>query len=321
LIYGSSSTFFSKMSSLTVILKQTIYAALVKCATPAPDTVLPVYETPEGARDAYIASVMAELFPEHGDVSAVVDIPVHVALPATKEEKAAAKEAAKAAKEAAKVAAAAKKEALAAAKVAKEAAKVAAPPKSPPKSPEEKAAEKAAKEAAKEAAKAAKEAAKAAKAAAPPKSPPKSPEEKAAEKAAAKAAKEAAKAASNLPKLDPTFRKALKEGDAGRAKSLEGPFLAHLNSMTPIAFNEKGAKEHVVAFLASLAAVGAGAGPAAAAAEPIDLDVVEFKGETYYVNSETKRVYVGVVDSEGVPTITRAVGYVGMADFAEMTLE
>jgi hypothetical protein len=314
------------MSSINAILKQTIYAALVKCATPAPDVVLPVYETPEGARDAYIASVMAELFPEHGGASAVVDIPVHVALPATKEEKAAAKEAAK-------VAAAAKKEALAAAKAekeaakaAKEAAKAATPPKSPPKSPEEKVAEKAAAKAAKEAAKAAEKAAniatrEAAKAAAKAekeaaKAAAKSPEAK----AAAKAAKAAAPAApTNIPKLDPTFRKALKEGDAGRAKSLEAPLLSYLNSLPNDSYRARGAKEHVGAFLASLAPVGAGAGPERV---EVELEVVEFKGVEYFVDPKTEIVYVeGPLDEEGVPTAHLPVGKVGQADFKDMVLE
>jgi glucan-binding YG repeat protein len=331
-------------------LKQLIYNTLVKCATPAPGTVPDAFETAEEARDSFIALVMAELFPEHGSSeSAVVEVPVVEAAPVaspakklTKEEK----EAAKAAKEAEKAAAAkakeeakaakeaekaAKEEAKAAAKLAKEEAK-AAKAATPKKSPEEKAAEKAAAAAEKAAAKEAeKEAAKAAASAA-----------KLAEKEAAKAAKEAEKAAAkaekaaakkspaaaavplpaspkpevNLAKIDPTWRKALKEADKDHAKELEPELLKFLNAMSNAGFHGKTAREHVAAFLASRRPV---AEPVAAA--PVDLEVVEFNGTDYYVNRETKRVYEGVMNAEGELTITRPVGYVGMADFKDMELE
>jgi hypothetical protein len=79
-------------------------------------------------------------------------------------------------------------------------------------------------------------------------------------------------------------------------------------------FNGKTAREHVAAFIASRA-------PAAEPAAPVDLEVVDFNGKEYYVNPETKRVYEGVTNAEGELTITRPVGYVGMADFKDMTLE
>jgi hypothetical protein len=49
--------------------------------------------------------------------------------------------------------------------------------------------------------------------------------------------------------------------------------------------------------------------------------VVEFNGVDYYVNPETKRVYEGVMSEDGELKITRPVGYVGMADFKDMTLD
>jgi hypothetical protein len=315
-------------------LKQLIFNTLVKCATPAPGTVPDSFETAEEARDSFIASVMAELFPEHGSSeSAVVEVPVVEAAPVaspakklTKEEK----EAAKAAKEAEKAAAAKAKEDAKAAKEAEKAAKAeakAAKAASPKKSPEEKAAEKAAKDAekaaAKEAEKAAKEAAKLAEKAA-----------KEAEKAAAKAAKEAAKPAKvkspkeaakvvlpaspkpevNLAKIDPTWRKALKEADKDHAKELEPELLKHLNALSNAGFHSRTAREHVAEFLASRA-------PVAEPSAPVDLEVVEFQGKEFYVNRETKRVYEGVTNAEGELTITRPVGYVGMADFKDMELE
>jgi hypothetical protein len=134
-----------------------------------------------------------------------------------------------------------------------------------------------------------------------------------------KAAKKekAAKAEVNLAKIDPTWRKLLKEADKEKAKEHEPALLAFLNAMSNAAFNGKGAKEHVADFLASL---GGGAA-AEVPMTPADLVVIEFKGKDYYVNEETKRVYEGVMGEDGTLTVTRPVGYVGMADFKEMTLE
>jgi hypothetical protein len=176
---------------------------------------------------------------------------------------------------------------------------------------EEKAAAKAAKEAEKAAAAKAKEEAKVA---------------KEAEKAAAKAAKEAGKPGpgSNLPKMDPTWRRELKKADKENAKALEPELLVFVNAMSNIAFNDRSYKEHVAEFVASRG----GARPAAPApapvvpAVPVDLEVVEFQGKEFYVHRETKRVYEGVTDDEsGELTITRPIGTVGMLDFADMVLE
>ena len=182
--------------------------------------------------------------------------------------------------------------------------------KSPQSSPEDK---KAAKAAAKEAAKSA----------------------KAAEKVAAKAAEKAEKAAgavllpaspakkakkskpaadANLPKMDPTWRKHLKKADKDHAKELEPSLLEYLNAMSKEDFNAKSAEEHVAAFLTK---------PVEDGKELTDVEEVEFEGKTYYVNPETKRVYEGegVYDEEVGWTNYKAVGYVGMAAFAEMKLE
>jgi hypothetical protein len=142
-------------------------------------------------------------------------------------------------------------------------------------------------------------------------------------KAAAKAEKpkaspkKAAKAEVNLAKIDPTWRKLLKEADKEKAKEHEPALLAFLNAMTKEAFNGKGAKEHVADFLTSLGGGAAAEVPMV----PADLVVIEFKGKDYYVNEETKRVYEGVMGEDGTLKVTRPVGYVGMADFKEMTLE
>jgi hypothetical protein len=328
-------------------IKQLIINAIIKVSAEDPALNREGGPTAEEARDSFIAMLMAELFPEHGNETSAVVVPVVEPKPAspakklTKEEK----EAAKVAKEAEKAAKAAEKEAAAKAKEEAKAAKAeakAAKAASPKKSPEEKAAEKevakAAKEAEKAAAKAAAAAAKEAEKAAAAKA---KEEAKAAEKAAKEAEKEAAKAAKaaekkaakaspkkaaevalpaspkpevNLPKIDPTWRKLLKEADKDNAKTLEPELLKYVNAMSNADFNGKTAREHVAAFIASRA-------PAAEPAAPVDLEVVDFNGKEYYVNPETKRVYEGVTNAEGELTITRPVGYVGMADFKDMTLE
>ena len=285
-------------------LKQLIYNALIKASTPEHGAEQVEYSTPEQARDAYIALVMAELFPEEKKEAPAPKSPKKAKEPSspkkTKEQKEAEKAAEKAAKEAEKAAA---KEA---AKAAKEAEKQTA---------------KAVKEAEKQAAKAAKEAAKspkkpseatleAAKVPLPPSPPEESPKKKAVRKP--KAEKPAADA--NLQKIDPTWRKTLKEAaDKDKAKELEPELLKYLNSMSNIAFNNKGAKDHVTDFLASLPK------PADEKIEA-ELECVEFNGKEYYVNPETKRVYEGEMDEDGVLKVTRPVGYVGMADFKDLTL-
>lgn len=329
-------------------LKQVIYNALYKIATPDKGAVEVVYETPEAARDDFIAKVMAELFPED---SSVVTVPTVVEKTPKKtnspkkspEEKVAEKEA----KEAAKAAKAAEKEAKEAAEKAEK------PAKSPKKSPEEKAAEK---EAAKVAKEAEKEAAKAAKAA-----------EKEAAKAAKAAEKEAAKAAkapkspaaevplpaspapaaepakpvkqrvkpgpkpkpviegANIQKIDPTWRKHLKAAakTAGKehSKEMEAELLTFLNGMDKAAFDGAKAEEHVRAFLTpsppmtgSNAAAALHTPPRAAEPEDVDAIEVEFKGKTYFVDPASKRVY----EQDG--EVSRGVGYVGMAAFADMEM-
>lgn len=310
-----------KMSSLTQLIKQRLTEAIVKVSAENPALNREGEPSVEEARDSFIAMLMAELFPEHGnESSAIVEVPVVEPVPVaspvkkklTKEEK----EAAKAAKEAAK----AEKEAAKAAKTA-----------SPKKSPEEKAAEKEAarlaKEAEKEAKKAAATAEKEAKKAA-------AAAEKEAKKAAEKAEKEAKKEAkkktpkpaadvalpaspkseANVAKIDPTWRKLLKEADKEHAKELEPELLKYLNGISNAVFNDKPARQHVTEFIESRK-------PAAEPPVMGDFEVVEFNGTDYYVNRETKRVYEGVMDAEGELKITRPVGYVGMADFKDMVLE
>jgi hypothetical protein len=265
---------------------------------------------------------------------------------AAKAAKAAEKEAAAKAKEEAKAAKEAEKAAKAEAKAVKagspktspeeKAVKAASPKASPEEKEAAKAAAKAAKEAEKEAAKAAKEAEKEAAAKAKEAEKEAAKAAKEAEKEAAKAAKAEAAAAKkaspkkaaevvlpaspkpvaevNLPKIDPTWRKVLKEADKDNAKALEPELLKFLNGLSNADFHGKTAREHVAAFIAARA-------PVAEPAAQVDLEVVEFNGKDYYVNPETKRVYEGVMGDDGDLKITRPIGYVGMADFKGMTLE
>jgi len=324
-------------------IKQTIINAFLKVAATDPALDREGGPTAAEARDDFLVRFLTELGFEPSPNSAFAEIPVVEPKPAvspakklTKEEK----EAAKAAKEAEKATKAAEKEAAAKAKeeakAAKEAAKE-AKAASPKKSPEEKAAEKAqreaekaaakeadkaAKEAAKEAEKAAKLAAKEAEKAANLATKEAAKAAAAAEKAAAKASKvplpASPKAEPNLAALGPTWRKALKEADKAHAKELEPELLKYLNAIPKDLWEEQGevksAREFVAEFVASRK-------PAAEPAAPVDLEVVEFEGKEYYVNPETKRVYEGVTNAEGELTITRPVGYVGMADFKDMILE
>jgi hypothetical protein len=121
----------------------------------------------------------------------------------------------------------------------------------------------------------------------------------------------------NLAKIDPTWRKHLKNADKDNAKELEPELLTYLNALSKEEFNAKKAEEHIADFVAARK-------PKAAEPEKVeaDLDVVEFNGKEYYVNPETKRVYEGEgeCDAEGNWTNYKGVGYVGMAAFADMKL-
>lgn len=123
----------------------------------------------------------------------------------------------------------------------------------------------------------------------------------------------------NLAKIDPTWRKHLKHADKDHAKELEPELLKFLNALSKEDFNAKKAEEHVADFIASRVTKAAESDGKVEA----DLIEVEFGGKTYYVNSETKRVYEGegTCDAEGNWTNYRGVGYVGMAAFADMEID
>jgi hypothetical protein len=276
------------MSSLVQLIKQRLTEAIVKVSVENPALNREGEPSAEEVRDHFIAALMAELFPEHGnEAAAVVEVPVvEPAAPAAPAPAPEASPVKKKLTKEEKAAAAAEKEAKKAAKEAEKEAK--------------KAAAAAEKEAKKAAAAAEKEAKKAAKAASP-------------KKAAKVALPESPKPVLNVAKIDPTWRKLLKEADKDHAKELEPELLKYLNGIPNAVFNDKPARQHVAEFIESRKAP-------AESLESADLEVVEFKGKEYYVNPETKRVYEGVLNDEGVLTVTRPVGYVGMAEFKDMEL-
>ena len=123
----------------------------------------------------------------------------------------------------------------------------------------------------------------------------------------------------NLAKVDPTFKKHLKKADKDHAKELEPELLKYLNAFSKEEFHAKKAEEHVADFVASRVSKAAESDGKVWA----DLTVVEFEGKDYFVNPETKRVYVGegTCDEDGIWTNYKGVGYAGMAAFADMTVD
>ena len=173
---------------------------------------------------------------------------------------------------------------------------------------------------AKEAAKAAKEAEKVAKA-------EKAAADKAAKEAKAKADAEAKAAepaepkkaaparpkfVGNMEKLTPTHDKLFKKVAADLkvevAADAKKKFLAQVNALDNKDFNAKKLEEHMKAFFA----------PPPPETKNDECTEVEFKGKTYWVNSEGT-VYETEVQEDG-EEIDRVKGKVGMAHFADMEM-
>lgn len=301
-----SSTISTTMStSTTTTMQQLVFNALYKAATPAADA--PAFATSEEARDAFIALVMSELFP-----GTVVGNPPSPA----KEKKKRAPKSPKTTES----------------PVAVEAPKTESPKEKKKRTPKEKKAEEIPLPKSPEPA--AKEAPAAAGAGSPAKEKKKRAPMTEEAKAAMKAKREATKAAksespavtveSNLKKVDPTWKKHLKTVAKTQSKEvtkdMEAELLSYLNRLTAQEFAGKKAEEHVADFLKPQT----GSNAAAEQSVPTDLDVVEFNGQDYFVNAETKRVYEGegtYDDDTGSWSSYKPVGYVGMAAFADMTLE
>ena len=173
---------------------------------------------------------------------------------------------------------------------------------------------------AKEAAKAAKEAEKVAKA-------EKAAADKAAKEAKAKADAEAKavepaepkkaapakpKFVGNMEKLTPTHDKLFKKVAADLkvevAADAKKKFLAQVNALDNKDFNAKKLEEHMKAFFA----------PPPPETKDEECTEVEFKGKTYWVNSDGT-VYETEIQEDG-EEIDKKVGNVGMAHFADMKM-
>jgi hypothetical protein len=302
-------------------MQQLIFETLYRVATPVGGTT-EEYATPEEARDAFIARVMESLFPGF-QMPTVDSKTVVVAEP--KEKKA-------------RKPRSPKKEAEPAAAVVE--VPVVAVTESPKKE--------------KKAKKAKKEAEPAVAAEVPLPESPKAEGEKKKRapmteeaKAAMKAKREATKAAKagspkpveepNLKKMDPTWKKHLKTVAKAKSKEVtkevEADLLSYLNGLTKEEFANKKAEEHVTDFLAPQTASNAAAEPAERM-EPVDLDIVEFNGQDYFVGPPLgqpepgkppkRRVYEGVGtrdDDTGAYEKYNGIGWVGMAAFEMMKVE
>jgi hypothetical protein len=149
------------------------------------------------------------------------------------------------------------------------------------------------------------------------KSPKAKKVKEAAEEKTPKAKKAAVAEDANLQKIDPTWRKHLKKAAGDKyAKEQEAGLLTFLNALDKAAFDAKRAEDHVKEFLAQ-------SGPADGKVEA-EVIIVEFNGKEYYVNPETKRVYEGegeYDDETETWTTMKPVGYAGMAAFADVELE
>ena len=124
----------------------------------------------------------------------------------------------------------------------------------------------------------------------------------------------------NVPKLNPTQGKKLKQlCDELKMTEDKKGFLTYLNGLSSEDFESKKFEDHIRNFLKPTTSVVAITIPTV----PTDLVIVEFEGKDYYVNEESKRVYlpVGEFDADGQPTSWDPVGYVGMAAFKDMVVE
>ena len=104
----------------------------------------------------------------------------------------------------------------------------------------------------------------------------------------------------NIEKLNPTQTKKLKAASEGADKK---QFLAYLNGLTPEEFDNKKFEDHINDFLTPK--------PKTAQLELIE---VEFGGEEYLVDPNTKKVY----KENG--SVCEHVGDVGLAKFADMEI-
>lgn len=115
----------------------------------------------------------------------------------------------------------------------------------------------------------------------------------------------------NIEKLNPTQTKKLKAAcEELKVEMDKKAFLAYLNGLTNEEFDDKKFEDHIKDFLTPK--------PAEPKEEPktaqLELEVVEFEGEEYLVDPNTKKVY----KENG--EVCEHVGDVGLAKFADMEI-
>lgn len=273
-----------------------------------------MFDTPEAARDSYVALVMSDLNTRLG--SPPPKVPKRSASKSPEDKPSAAKKVKTPKSDVAALTAAVSALSVSDSPKKAKSPKAAKPPKEPkaPKEPKPPKAAKSPKEP------------KVAKSPKSPKEPkaPKSPKAAKSPKSPKKAAKAAKVPAAdlNLVRVDATWRPKLKavakKHGAAIVKETEAALCAYLNTLSKEDFNAKSGEEHVADFLTAPAAPSE-----FPATNPLTkVTRVEFEGKDYYVNLETKRIYEGEgeQDDAGNWTHYEPIGYVGMEPFVEMVL-
>ena len=129
-------------------------------------------------------------------------------------------------------------------------------------------------------------------------------------------------AAVNLDKMTPTQLKKLKAvAEELKIDADKKMVISYLNAMSVESFNAKKLEDHFRDFLTPVP-TEAPVAPAAITV-PTDLMVVDFNGKEYFVDAESKRVFVGagrLIEETGGWSAYDAVGYVGMSEFADMEI-
>lgn len=120
----------------------------------------------------------------------------------------------------------------------------------------------------------------------------------------------------NIVDLNPTQKKKLKQvADDLKVECDKTALITYLNGLTPEEFDNKKFEDHIRDCFA----------PPKTEDEKVECEliIVEFDGKDYYVNEESKRVYVpkGEPDEDGNYPGWQGVGYVGMAEFKNMSLD
>uniref|UniRef100_A0A6C0M206 Uncharacterized protein n=1 Tax=viral metagenome TaxID=1070528 RepID=A0A6C0M206_9ZZZZ len=125
----------------------------------------------------------------------------------------------------------------------------------------------------------------------------------------------------NVAKLTPTLKKHLKKGLEDHRRELttqvEKEFLDFLNSMSNADYKKEKKHENFVKIFLTPRAEAAAAIPLPE--EPEEMTQIVFKGKTYWVGDNTKKVFYDPNDEEGCEfTARNLVGDFGMNEFKDM---